>query len=138
MKHKIMIIDDEEEIRNTIRVQVQDTGYEIIEAKDGEEAIKLISNENVLILDAIICDVRMPKINGVEAIAYFRKEYPSIPVIVLTGYPDVTLATEFMKEGAFDYLVKPVEKETLVNVVTSAVSKHVLFKDVASEDVMRP
>lgn len=138
MKHKIMIIDDEEEIRNTIRVQVQDTGYEIIEAKDGEEAIKLIGNENVLVLDAIICDVRMPKINGVEAIAYFRKEYPSIPVIVLTGYPDVTLATEFMKEGAFDYLVKPVEKEKLVNVITSAVSKHVLFKDAASEDVMRP
>ncbi|MEE8393609.1 MAG: response regulator [Rhodospirillales bacterium] len=127
MKHKIMVVDDEEEVRETIRLQLKDTGYEIIEAEDGEQAIELVGHENVLVLDAIICDVRMPKINGVEAIAYFRKEYPSIPVIVLTGYPDVNLAVEFMKEGAFEYLVKPVEKEKLVEVVTKAAGEHSLF-----------
>jgi two-component system chemotaxis response regulator CheY len=122
MKHKIMIVDDEEQVRRTIRLQLKDTGLEIIEAEDGEKGIAMLDNENALIVDAIICDVRMPKINGVEAVQYFRKEYPAIPVIVLTGFPDVKLATEFLKEGVDDYLVKPVEKEKLVEAVMKAVS----------------
>lgn len=122
MKHKILIVDDEEQVRRTIRLQLKDTGLEIIEAEDGEKGIAMLDNENALIVDAIICDVRMPKINGVEAVQYFRKEYPAIPVIVLTGFPDVKLATEFLKEGVDDYLVKPVEKEKLVEVVMKAVS----------------
>jgi two-component system chemotaxis response regulator CheY len=122
MKHKILIVDDEEPIRKTIRLQLKDTGMEIIEAEDGEQGIAVLDNENALIVDAIICDVRMPKINGVEAIHYFRREYPAIPVIVLTGFPDVKLATDFLKDGVEDYLVKPVEKEKLIEVVTRAVS----------------
>ena len=122
MKHKILVVDDEEQVRQTIRLQLKDTGLEIIEAEDGEQGIEVLDNENALIIDAIICDVRMPKINGVEAVHYFRREYPAIPVIVLTGFPDVKLATEFLKEGVEDYLVKPVEKEKLIEVVTKAVS----------------
>ena len=122
MKHKILVVDDEEQVRQTIRLQLKDTGLEIIEAEDGEQGIEILDNENALIIDAIICDVRMPKINGVEAVHYFRKEYPAIPVIVLTGFPDVKLATDFLKEGVEDYLVKPVEKERLIEVVTKAVS----------------
>jgi len=122
MKHKIMIVDDEEQVRMTIKLQLKDTGFEIIEAEDGEQGIAMLDNENALIVDAIICDVRMPKINGVEAVHYFRQEYPAIPVIVLTGFPDVQLATDFLKEGVTDYLVKPVEKEKLIEVVTKAVS----------------
>ena len=106
----------------TIKLQLKDTGFEIIEAEDGEQGIAMLDNENALIVDAIICDVRMPKINGVEAVHYFRQEYPAIPVIVLTGFPDVQLATDFLKEGVTDYLVKPVEKEKLIEVVTKAVS----------------
>ena len=75
----------------------------------------------------IICDIRMPKINGIEAVAYFRREYASIPVIVLTGYPDVKLAVDFMKEGVVDYLVKPVEKKELLAAVTKAAQQRSLF-----------
>ncbi len=117
-----MIVDDEEQVRMTIKLQLKDTGFDIIEAEDGEQGIAMLDNENALIVDAIICDVRMPKINGVEAVHYFRQEYPAIPVIVLTGFPDVQLATDFLKEGVTDYLVKPVEKEKLIEVVTKAVS----------------
>lgn len=127
MTHKVLIVDDEEDVRRTIRLQLTGTGYELLEAGDGEQAIALLNAENALLVDAIICDVRMPKINGVEAVAYFRREYPSIPVIVLTGYPDVKLAVEFMKEGVVEYLVKPVEKEKLVEVVTKAVAQRTLF-----------
>jgi two-component system chemotaxis response regulator CheY len=127
MLRKILVVDDEEQVRNTIRLQLKDTDYVAVEAEDGEKAIKVLGAENVLEVMAIICDVRMPKINGVEAVAYFRSEYPLIPVIVLTGYPDVKLSVDFMKEGVVDYLVKPVEKEQLVEVVTKAAAQRTLF-----------
>ncbi len=123
MIHKILVVDDEEEVRKTIRLQLKGTGLEVVEAEDGKKGIEALDNENAITVDAILCDVRMPNINGVEAIAYFRREYPHIPVIVLTGYPDVKLAVEFMKEGVAEYLVKPVEKEKLIEVVMKAVSQ---------------
>ncbi len=69
----------------------------------------------------------MPKINGIEAIAYFRREYPATPVIVLTGFPDTNLAVDFMKDGVIEYLVKPVEKEKLIEAVTKAARARTLF-----------
>jgi len=123
MQHKILVVDDEEEVRNTIKLQLKGTGLEVVEAEDGKKGIEVLDAENAITVDAILCDVRMPNINGVEAVAYFRREYPSIPVIVLTGYPDVKLAVEFMKEGVVEYLVKPVEKEKLVEVVMKAISQ---------------
>ncbi len=123
MLHKILVVDDEEEVRKTIRLQLKGSGLEVIEAEDGKKGIEVLDNENAITIDAILCDVRMPKISGVEAVAYFRREYPHIPVIVLTGYPDVKLAVEFMKEGVIEYLVKPVEKEKLIEVVMKAVSQ---------------
>jgi len=123
MQHKILVVDDEEDVRNTIKLQLKGTGLEVVEAEDGKKGIEVLDAENVITVDAILCDVRMPNINGVEAVAYFRREYPSIPVIVLTGYPDVKLAVEFMKEGVVEYLVKPVEKEKLVDVVMKAISQ---------------
>ncbi|MDO8262896.1 MAG: response regulator [Gallionella sp.] len=123
MLHKILVVDDEEEVRKTIRLQLKGTGLEVVEAEDGKKGIELLDAENVITVDAILCDVRMPNINGVEAVAYFRREYPHIPVIVLTGYPDVKLAVEFMKEGVVEYLVKPVEKDKLVEAIMKAIGK---------------
>lgn len=122
MSHKILVVDDDDEVRETIRLQLKGTDLEIVEAADGKKGIEMLDAENALTMDAILCDVRMPNINGVDAVAYFRREYPHIPVIVLTGYPDVKLAVDFMKDGVVDYLVKPVEKSKLVEVVMDAVS----------------
>lgn len=123
MQHKILVVDDEADVRSTIKLQLKGTGLEVVEAEDGKRGIEVLDAENAITVDAILCDVRMPNINGVEAVSYFRREYPSIPVIVLTGYPDVKLAVEFMKEGVVEYLVKPVEKEKLVEAVMKAVSQ---------------
>lgn len=135
MLHHILIIDDEKEVRDVIRLQLGGTRYEILEAEDGEQGIAFL-NENALTVDVIICDVRMPKINGVEAVKYFHREYPSTPVIVLTGYPDVNLAVEFMQQGAVEYLVKPVEKEQLVAAVEKAAAKRTLFS--GNDGQMKP
>jgi two-component system chemotaxis response regulator CheY len=127
MKHKILVVDDEAEIRKTIRLQLEGTVFEILEAEDAEKGIELLDNENILEVEVIICDVRMPKVNGIEAVAYFRENYASIPIIVLTGYPDVHLAVDFMKSGVIDCLVKPVEKEKLVEAVHKAARQKSLF-----------
>ena len=127
MKHKILVVDDEKEIRKTIRRQLEGTIYEILEADNGEKGIQVLADENILEVDVIICDVRMPKVNGIEAVAYFRENYASIPIIVLTGYPDVQLAIDFMKDGVSEFLVKPVEKDKLVEAVGKAARERTIF-----------
>ena len=124
---RVLIMDDEADIRKVVRMTLQKAGYEVLEAENGEKAIEVLSSgENRLLLDVIICDIRMPKVNGIEAIAYFRKEYPRVPLIVLTGFPDTDMATSLLREGVLDYLVKPVEGEKLKGAVARAMEQREL------------
>jgi len=104
----------------------------VLEAEDGEKATEIINEgENRLMLDVIICDIHMPKVSGVEVIAYFRKEYPRVQLIVLTGVADVEMAASFMRQGVVDYLVKPVDAERLKAAVARAIDQreiHPLWK----------
>jgi two-component system chemotaxis response regulator CheY len=121
---RILVIDDEAEIRSTVKHHLVKANYEVVEAADGEEAIRKINEgSNPLEVDAVICDLRMPKINGIEAIKYFQKDYPNLPLIVITGFPDTQLAVDLMKNGVKDYLVKPVEKDRLLAAVEKVVSE---------------
>jgi len=127
---RVLVVDDEAQVRKPISIMLTKDGYEVIEAADGEEAIRLLnSGDNALMVDTILCDIRMPKINGDEAILYFRSQYPTVPVVVITGYPDVELAVSLMRQGIRDYLVKPVSKEELLSVIRTSVDQHVLMKD---------
>lgn len=120
----VLIVDDEPDVRKVVRMTLEKAGYDVIEAEDGEKAIQEVNKgENPLMLDVIISDIRMPKINGVEAINYFRQQYPRVPLIVLTGFPDMEMATGFLKQGIVDYLVKPVEKQKLTDAVTKAMEQ---------------
>lgn len=124
---RVLIMDDEADIRKVVRMTLQKVGYEVLEAENGEKAIEVLnSGENRLLLDVIICDIRMPKVNGIEAIAYFRKNFPRVPLIVLTGFPDTDMATSLLREGVLDYLVKPVEGEKLKAAVARAMEQREL------------
>jgi two-component system chemotaxis response regulator CheY len=124
---RVLVVDDEPDIRKVVRMTLQKAGYDVLEAENGEKAIEAINTgENRLMLDVVICDIRMPKINGIEAIAYFRKEYPRVPLIVLTGFPDTDMATTLLREGVVDYLVKPVEGEKLRAAVKRAMDQREL------------
>jgi two-component system, chemotaxis family, chemotaxis protein CheY len=124
---RVLIMDDEADIRKVVRMTLQKAGYEVLEAEHGEKAIEVLNTgENRLLLDVIICDIRMPKVNGIEAIAYFRKNYPRVPLIVLTGFPDTDMATSLLREGVLDYLVKPVEGEKLKAAVARAMEQREL------------
>lgn len=117
----VLVIDDEPDIRKVIRLTLEKAGYYVVEAGDGEQAIRVINEgEHPMVIDVIITDIRMPKINGLEAIDYFQTEYPSVPLIVLTGYPDLGMATRLLNRGLIDYLVKPVESEKLIGAVADA------------------
>ena len=114
-KGRILIVDDEESIRKALRLTLSKAGYDVVEADNGATGIEAIgTDDNPLMVDVIICDIRMPKINGLEAIAFFRQQYPSVPVLVLTGYPDIQLTTNLLKQGVVDYLVKPADKDVLM------------------------
>jgi len=75
-----------------------------------------------LVLVLVLCDIRMPIIDGAECVDILKKEAPEIPVVMVTGYPDTERATSFFKKGVKDYLVKPVEKEKLLAVVDKFVT----------------
>ncbi len=122
---RVLVVDDEADVRKAVNLALTKSGYEVIEADDGKKAVEVInSGDNPLLVDVIICDIRMPSVNGVEAIAYFRREFPALPVIVLTGFPDVQLATSLLKQGVADYVVKPVEREKLAAAVESAMKQY--------------
>ena len=127
MKHQILILDDEADVRAAIRLQLRNSEYEILEADNFARAMELLQ-ENALTTDVIICDVRMPGVDGVEAVANFQREFPKTPVIVLTGFPDVELAVDFMKQqDVVDYLTKPVEKDKLIAAVEKAAQERRMF-----------
>ena len=120
---RILIIDDEEEVRDILRMHLESANYMVIEANDGEEAIKKMKEgANLLQVGLIITDIRMPKINGVEAIDYLRTNAPSKQILVLTGYPDTDLAISLLRKGVKEYLVKPIEKKVLLEKVKKILS----------------
>ena len=126
---RVLVVDDEDNIRKVIRMTLTKAGYDVVEAEDGGKAIEVLrSDDNPLMVDVITCDIRMPKVNGMEAIAYFREQFPSIPVVVLTGFPDTGLAVSLLKKGVADYVVKPVESEQLLSVVAKAMAMRTTLK----------
>jgi len=120
----ILVVDDDPAIRRLIRIILEDVGYDIMEVEDGQEAINVLSSgETPMVVDLIITDLNMPKVDGFEAIASFQKEYPSIPVIVLTGIADPEVEASFMRQGVSDYLLKPVDGKKLTSSVANAIAQ---------------
>ena len=122
-KGKILIIDDEQDVRDAIRMQLESANYNVLEAENGEDAIKILRSENNMVnVGVILCDIRMPKVNGLECIQFFRQEAPGIPIVVVTAYPDPEMVADLMTKGVKDYLVKPVKKEKMLGVVEKLIS----------------
>ena len=121
---RVLVVDDEADLRKSVRLTLTKAGYEVIEAEDGEKAIEAVrSGDNPLMLDTIIMDLVMPKVNGVEAIAYIRSQFRGVPILVLTGHPNIDNMKELYKQGIVDYLVKPIVPDKLLAAVEKAVKE---------------
>jgi two-component system chemotaxis response regulator CheY len=127
-KGRVLVVDDEADLRKSARLILTKAGYDVVEAEDGEKAIQAIrSGDNPLLVDTIIMDLVMPKVNGMEAIAFMRSQFPKVPILVLTGHPNVENAAQLFKQGVVDYLVKPIVPDKLLASVNKAVKGRELF-----------
>lgn len=117
-KKMILIIDDEDNIRNGLSLALQDEGYAIQSATDGKQGLEKL---NLFLPDVVICDVKMPEINGIELLTQAKKKHPNIPIIMLTGHAGLEDAINAMKLGAYDFLTKPVHLEKLFLLVQRAI-----------------
>ena len=119
----ILIIEDEGEIREILTIHLEDAGYQVLEAENGQRAKEILEEgNNRATVDIIITDIRMPKVNGVEIIDYLKENVPGIPVIVVTAFPDKKLADQLIEEGVKKYLVKPVDRQVLLQAVAAVLS----------------
>lgn len=110
MEKNILIVDDEEDIRSVLADTVARWGYNPIVAKDGRDAIE---KANAHPVDVVLTDLKMPRMDGIRLLKQLKEADEDTEVILFTGYPAVESAIEAMKEGAFDYLVKPIDIDEL-------------------------
>ena len=111
---KILIVDDEINIRMTLKDILKDEGYEIFLAGTGEKAIKIASKENI---DMIILDVKLPGIDGIETFKKIHKDKPDLDVLMVSGHGDISTAVTAVKGGAYDFLEKPL---SMIKILTTA------------------
>ncbi|MDP2088935.1 MAG: sigma-54 dependent transcriptional regulator [Flavobacteriaceae bacterium] len=119
---KILIIEDEQSIRRVLKkiISEENKTYEVDEAEDGLEGLDMIQNIDY---DLILCDIKMPKIDGVEVLEKVRKTKPEIPVVMISGHGDLDMAVKTMRMGAFDYISKPPDLNRLLNTVRNALDR---------------
>jgi DNA-binding NtrC family response regulator len=125
---RVLVVEDEDHVRRTVGLALRQGGYEVIEAVDGEQAIQTIQDQiQTQPINAIICDLDLPKVSGNEVVAFIRSNLPSVPIIVLTGHLDVQSAAFLFKQGVVDYLIKPSQTQTLLDSVRRAIGEQALL-----------
>ncbi len=110
MKFNILIVDDEKNIREGLGKALELDGYNVLLAVDGQEGLEIIENEEI---DLVIADLRMPRVSGEELLRRVVQSYPTVPVIILTGHGTIETAVQAMRDGAYDFLTKPVNLDRL-------------------------
>ena len=116
----ILIIDDEKAIRKTLGEILSYEGYKIDEAGDGEEGLKRFKEKNY---DVVLCDIKMPKIDGIEFLDKAGEINPDVPVIMISGHGTIETAVEAVKKGAYDYISKPPDLNRLLITIRNAMDK---------------
>ncbi|RTL13597.1 MAG: sigma-54-dependent Fis family transcriptional regulator [Flavobacteriaceae bacterium] len=119
---KILIIEDEAAIRRVLVkiLSEENESYKVEEAEDGLQGIEKVKNEDY---DLILCDIKMPKMDGVEVLEAVKKIKPEIPMVMISGHGDLETAINTMRLGAFDYISKPPDLNRLLNTVRNALDK---------------
>lgn len=116
-KRTILVIDDEEKITKVLSIHLTKENYHVIKSCGGSGVFEELDRYNY---EMVICDIRMPEVDGVQILKYIKEKYDDIPVVILTGFHDMDTAIHVLKLGAIDFLIKPIPKDQLIKVVSNA------------------
>src|SRR3972149_999757 len=116
--NKILVVDDELNMQLVLSAMLKKEGFDVATASDGLQALKILKEEECA---AVITDLKMPKLDGMGLLSETVKNYPVIPVIIITAYGTIATAVDALKKGAFDYITKPFDQEEFKNVIQKAV-----------------
>jgi two-component system, NtrC family, nitrogen regulation response regulator NtrX len=122
----ILIIDDEKAIRKTLSEILSFEGYKIDEAADGEEGLKKFKEKTY---DVVLCDIKMPKLDGIEFLQKAGESNPDVPIIMISGHGNIETAVEAVKKGAYDYISKPPDLNRLLITIRNAMDKSSLVTE---------
>ncbi|MGZ8844276.1 MAG: response regulator, partial [Pyrinomonadaceae bacterium] len=131
MSQSVLIIDDEEHVRQMMRLALETSGYEVGEAKDGSEGLTIYGDGSAW--NAVVLDQRMPGMDGLETLQKLRGASPNARIIMATAYASIELAVDAMKLGATDFVRKPLTPEALRNAVAAAIAKKIAAPPSAEE-----
>lgn len=122
---KILIIDDEQSIRNTLREILEYEKYIVDVACDGPEALRKMEKDK---FEVVLCDIKMPKMDGIEVLKHILQKYDS-PVVMISGHGEIDAAVESIKQGAYDYISKPLDLNRLLITIRNALDKTTLITE---------
>jgi two-component system response regulator PilR (NtrC family) len=111
MKYKILVVDDEDIIRDSLSFVLKDEGYDVSQAKNGREAYESVTKENY---DVVITDIEMPEMNGMELLEKISEVSPQTFVIIITAFASIETAIKSLRKGAYDYIIKPIEFDEII------------------------
>src|SRR5512141_637785 len=120
MKSRILVIDDEAEIRRSVRMILEYEGYEVMEASSGPEGVAMAERESP---DLVFLDIKMPGMDGLEALQRLKAANETLPVVIISGHGTVSTAVEATKAGAFDFIEKPPDTERILLAARNALNQ---------------
>ncbi|MDP2336133.1 MAG: sigma-54 dependent transcriptional regulator [Bacteroidota bacterium] len=123
---RILVIDDERSIRNTLKDILEFEKYEVELAEDGFKALELLKSND---FDVILCDIKMPGMDGIEVLQKVEEIKPDIPVVMISGHGNIDTAVESIKKGAFDFIEKPLDLNRLLITLRNAMDKSTLITE---------
>jgi two-component system, NtrC family, nitrogen regulation response regulator NtrX len=119
-KPLVLVVDDESDIRSSLRMILEYEGYELADASSGEEALHRVETDRP---DAVILDIKMPRMDGLEVLARLKQAEPGLPVVVISGHGTIATAVEATRLGAFDFMEKPLERDRVLLVLRNALDR---------------
>jgi DNA-binding NtrC family response regulator len=120
MNERILVVDDEEDLRLSLKFKLKSAGFDVDVAADGEEALEKLKAKPA---DAVLLDITMPRMSGFEALTIIQQKYPQTQIIMVTGMQDVKTAVECMQKGAFYYIAKPYYDSDLFALIERALER---------------
>ncbi len=127
--NQLLIVDDEKAIRKTLSEILSFEGYKIDEAADGEEGLRCFKDK---IYDVVLCDIKMPKLDGLEFLQKATEHNPDVPVIMISGHGNIETAVEAVKKGAYDFIQKPPDLNRLLITIRNAKERNTLVSETKS------